>query len=199
MFMVGMLLGRRKYFIRNEVSVSFWKQSLIYSCIVMLPFYLLQNLGMAYIHNKFVSVPYTLIFSSLFNFAFTTILVSAFTLLWFNISSGYRFQKLLIPYGRMSLTNYIMQSIFGACIYYGFGFGLYRTTGASVTILIALAMFAVQLIFSRYWLATHKQGPIEYLWKRATWWRFKQTFAFIFLLRQNTLSLYPTAINSCPK
>lgn len=174
LFMFGMLLGRRKYFVRSEVSVSFWKQVLIYSFIMIMPFYLLNNLGESYIHNKFVAIPFTLIFSSLFNFAFTSILVSAFTLLWFNKIHGYRFQKFIIPYGRMSLTNYIIQSIIGVCIYYGFGVGLYQKTGSTATLLIALAIFTVQLFFSRYWLTKHKQGPLEYAWKKATWMKFRR-------------------------
>jgi len=25
------------------------------------------------------------------------------------------------------------------------------------------------LIFSRWWLARHKQGPLEFLWRKGTW------------------------------
>ena len=174
LFLFGMLLGRRKYFIRSEVSVSFWKQSLIYACIVIIPFYILRTLIAAHISNEFLSVPFLRIFSSLFNFAFATILVSAFTLIWFDKMNGHRWQKFIIPYGRMSLTNYIMQSIIGACLYYGFGFGLYKLTGASISFLIGIAMCVVQFLFSRYWMSTHKQGPIEYIWKKATWMKFRR-------------------------
>lgn len=174
LFLFGLLLGRRKYFVRSEVSYSFWKQAFIYACLIIIPFFLLQKLGTSYIHNRYVAIPYTLIFTTLFNFAFTTILVSAFTLLWFYKGNGRRWQKFIIPYGRMSLTNYIMQSIIGACLYYGFGFGLYKKTGSTYALLIGIAIFIVQLLFSRYWLSTHKQGPLEYLWKKATWLKFRQ-------------------------
>ena len=97
------------------------------------------------------------------------ILVSAFVLIWFKKENGCNWQKFIIPYGRMSLTNYISQSIIGVCIYYGFGLGLYRVTGATETLLIGLAIFTVQWVFSRYWLSCHKQGPLEYLWKQGTW------------------------------
>ena len=103
------------------------------------------------------------------NFAFMIILVSIFTLLWFKKEKGYGWQSLLIPYGRMSLTNYISQSIMGVVIYYGFGLAMYKYAGATASLLIALLIFTVQLIFSRWWLARHKQGPLEFLWRKGTW------------------------------
>ena len=103
------------------------------------------------------------------NFAFMVILVSVFTLLWFKKDTGYNWQSLLIPYGRMSLTNYISQSIMGVTIYYGFGLSMYKYAGATGSLLIALLIFTIQLIFSRWWLARHKQGPLEFLWRKGTW------------------------------
>ena len=159
---------------RSEVSVSFWKQALIYSCLVIIPFYILRTLISSHIGNEFLAVPFLRIFSSLFNFSVATILVSIFTLIWFDKLNGHRWQKFIIPYGRMSLTNYMMQSIIGVCLYYGFGFGLYKLTGASLSLLIGIAIFIVQYLFSRYWMSKHKQGPIEYFWKKATWYKFKR-------------------------
>jgi len=74
-----------------------------------------------------------------------------------------------VAYGRMSLTNYIGQSVIGVAIYYHWGFGLYNSVGAAGSALIGLGIFFVQLSFSRYWLSRHAQGPLEYLWKRGTW------------------------------
>ncbi len=71
-------------------------------------------------------VPYKIAVPSYANFAFMVILVSVFTLLWFKKDTGYNWQSLLIPYGRMSLTNYISQSIMGVTIYYGFGLSMYK-------------------------------------------------------------------------
>ena len=50
-------------------------------------------------------VPYKIAVPSYANFAFMVILVSVFTLLWFKKDTGYNWQSLLIPYGRMSLTK----------------------------------------------------------------------------------------------
>lgn len=169
LFMFGMLLGRRQYFIKSEKSISVWKRILKLSIIAYIPLYLLCIYVPRYISNPSILIPYNIAMPSLANFAFMVILVSLFTLCWFKKGEGYQWQKFIIPYGRMSLTNYITQSIMGVCIYYGFGLGLYKSTGASATLGIGLLIFVVQWLFSRYWLTRHKQGPLEYLWRQGTW------------------------------
>lgn len=169
LFMFGMLLGRRKYFMKSEASVRFWKRSLVCAAIAFIPLYCLKTFVPELITNESVLIPYKIAVPSYANFAFMIVLVSIFTLLWFKKEVGYSWQSLLIPYGRMSLTNYITQSIIGVSIYYGYGLAMYKYTGATGSLLIALAIFTVQLIFSRWWLARHKQGPLEFLWRKGTW------------------------------
>lgn len=168
LFMLGLLLGRREYFIKSDTSKRFWRKAAIYAVIIFIPFYILRMYLPEHIANLSVRMPVYTLFYSLSNFSFMAMLVSLFTLLWFK-RGGYKAQRFIIPYGRMSLTNYITQSIIGVCIYYQFGGGLYKYTGALATVLIGCGIFAVQLIFSRIWLSRHKQGPLEYLWKRGTW------------------------------
>lgn len=82
-----------------------------------------------------------------------------------------RIQKLLAflaPAGRMTLTNYVMQSVFVWVIFYGSGLGMYMKIGPVITILIALALCMFQLAASYYWLQYFKMGPLEWLWRYAT-------------------------------
>ncbi|MDE7356758.1 MAG: DUF418 domain-containing protein [Rikenellaceae bacterium] len=174
LFLYGMLLGRLDLFKRSERSVKVWRKLLVAGVVMFIPLYLLQTYVPAHIANPVVAAHYGVAVPMLVNFAFMTVLVSFFVLCWFHKGDGYKFQRAVIPYGRMSLTNYITQSVMGVCLYYNFGLGLYRSTGATQTLLIGLGIFAVQLIFSRLWLARHKQGPLEYLWKRGTWIGSKQ-------------------------
>ena len=169
LFMFGMLLGRRKYLIKSEESVRFWKKMLKGAVLAFIPLYCLKTFVPDLLTNPSVQIPYKIAVPSYANFAFMIILVSIFTLLWFKKEKGYGWQSLLIPYGRMSLTNYISQSIMGVIIYYGFGLAMYKYAGATANLLIALLIFTVQLIFSRWWLARHKQGPLEFLWRKGTW------------------------------
>ena len=152
LFMFGMLLGRRKYLIKNEESVCFWKKMLIGAILAFIPLYCLKTFVPDLLTNPSIQVPYNIAVPSYANFAFMIILVSIFTLLWFKKEKGYSWQSLLIPYGRMSLTNYISQSIMGVTIYYGFGLAMYKYAGATASLLIALLIFTVLLIFIRWCL-----------------------------------------------
>lgn len=124
-----------------------------------MPLYVLKSYISQLIDNESVVVPINTALPSLYNTSFMLILVSGFTLLWFYRRVGYRLQRVLVPYGRMSRTNYITQSVLGAMIYYGYGVGLYKSTGATATLIIGFTIFVVQLALSRWWLARHKQGP----------------------------------------
>ncbi len=169
LFLFGMLLGRRCLFERSEQSIRFWRKALLLSLTALLPLYLLSTLIPRHLTNVTIQAYYGIAVPMVYNFAFMTVLVSLFLIGWFAAGNGFRWQRSVIAYGRMSLTNYITQSIMGVCIYYHFGLNLYDKVGATVTLLIGLGIFAVQLAFSRGWLRTHRQGPLEYLWKRATW------------------------------
>jgi uncharacterized protein len=75
--------------------------------------------------------------------------------------------------GRMALTNYLMQSLVYLFVFYGFGFGLMRWGGALTCLLIAVPTFALQIAFSRWWLARFRFGPLEWLWRSATYGRLQ--------------------------
>lgn len=169
LFIFGILLGRMKYFVKSQESIRFWRRVLGYGLLVIVPLYLLKTLVPEHIERYALSIPYNTAVPSIYSGVFMAILVAGFSLLWFRAGDGYKAQRFIIPYGRMSLTNYITQSIIGCFIYFGYGLGLYRSTGATVCILIGLAIVALQLFVSARWLRSHPQGPLEALWKRLTW------------------------------
>jgi uncharacterized protein len=168
LFMFGMLLGRNGFFIYSEANNKFWNKALVSSIILFIPLYFLNEFLPALMMNKALIITLSLILSSWSNFAFMGVLVSSFILLYQRISVQ-RILVKLAPFGRMSLTNYLAQSILGSFIYYGYGLGLYKYTGATYCMLIGLGLFVIQLTFCHWWLKNHKQGPFEYLWSRATW------------------------------
>lgn len=77
----------------------------------------------------------------------------------------------LAPIGRMALTNYLMHSLLGTAIFYGIGLGLVGKLPPLAFYGVALAIFAFQLVFSRWWLAHYEQGPMERLWRLGTYGR----------------------------
>ncbi|TSC25128.1 DUF418 domain-containing protein [Corallococcus sp. Z5C101001] len=77
----------------------------------------------------------------------------------------------LAPAGRMALTLYLMQSLVSVWLYDGWGLGLVGHTPPSLTVLLCLGVFAVQVVLSHGWLARFRFGPVEWLWRSLTYGR----------------------------
>lgn len=73
--------------------------------------------------------------------------------------------------GQMALTNYLAHSILGVAIFYGIGLGLWAQVPLAVVMAGAIAVFVVQMIASRIWLAYAAFGPVEWLWRMFTYRR----------------------------
>jgi uncharacterized protein len=70
--------------------------------------------------------------------------------------------------GRMTLTHYMAQNLFGMLLFSGAGLALLHRMPYSAHVALAAVVFAVQISFSRWWLARHETGPMEWLWRRAS-------------------------------
>lgn len=77
----------------------------------------------------------------------------------------------LAAVGRMALTNYLGHSIVCGLIFYSHGLGLFGQVTHVTTLLIALGIFAAQLIASPIWLRHFHFGPAEWVWRTLTYGR----------------------------
>ncbi len=75
----------------------------------------------------------------------------------------------LAAVGQMALTNYLMHSLIALVLFTGAGFGLVGHLGRLQLYFIVFAIWGFQLWFSPWWLAGHRQGPMEALWRRLTY------------------------------
>lgn len=71
--------------------------------------------------------------------------------------------------GRMALTNYLMHSLLFTTVFYFFGLGLYGKVLPSLTFLMAVGLWLIQIPLSQAWLSRHTMGPAETLWRRLTY------------------------------
>jgi uncharacterized protein len=75
----------------------------------------------------------------------------------------------LAPAGRMALTNYLMQSLVCTWIFYGYGLGYFEQLPRAWQPVFALALFSLQVLASHLWLSRFRFGPMEWLWRSATY------------------------------
>lgn len=168
LFMIGILIGRSNVFIYSEKNMKLWIKVFIAVTLAFFPIYGLMAVLPDFINREALLVPSVLILKSLSNIAFTGILFAGVILVYY-LTKFKRVLHQLAPYGRMSLTNYLSQSLIGGFLFYNWGLGLYQYTGITACFLMGIGMFLIQLFFCRWWLRSHRQGPLEWLWKKATW------------------------------
>ncbi len=73
------------------------------------------------------------------------------------------------PAGRMALTNYLMQSVICTFVFYGYGLGWFERLPRAWQPLFVIAVFALQVVFSRWWLSKFRYGPAEWQWRWLTY------------------------------
>lgn len=168
LFMAGMVVGRMGLFLPTMANNRFWKRMIVISTLLFIPLYSIRMNISNSITNQMLAQRIDIIILSWSNIAFMILLVSLFVTAY-QTSFFDRIFGVLNPLGRMSLTNYVMQSIVGSFIYYGYGLGLYQYTGASYSVVVGLLLCMLQIFFCRWWMKSHTQGPLEGIWHRATW------------------------------
>lgn len=76
---------------------------------------------------------------------------------------------LLVPLGRMALSNYLGQSLICTLIFSGYGLGYFQQLPRAWHIPFAMAVIAAQAAFSAWWLSRFSMGPAEFLWRWLTY------------------------------
>ncbi|MET9393429.1 DUF418 domain-containing protein [Streptomyces sp. NPDC006624] len=84
-------------------------------------------------------------------------------LLLLRSARGEGVQRLFAPAGRLALTNYLGQSLVVMCLATAYGLALYGRIGAAAVLVLALAVYALQLALSTAWTRRFRHGPAEWL------------------------------------
>ncbi len=163
LFILGLQLGRHRFFYNEGRDLHWWHVILGISALVVVALSIVDFGNMASL------------LTPIYNLSILSTIVSAVVSAWY-ASEGVRIVlRHLCFFGRMSLTNYLLQSIIGSFIFCGYGLGCYRLVGITYAVLIGLAMVIVQYLFGRYWFRNHPRGPLEGLWRKLTWMNIGST------------------------
>jgi len=88
------------------------------------------------------------------------------------------FLRLLASTGRIPLTNYFIQYITMSLLMFPYGFGLYGKLFTQLLCLLTIAIFICQVIFSSFWTNRFIYGPMEWIWRSLTYFRFEPMIKF---------------------
>jgi uncharacterized protein len=166
MFLLGLCIGRAKFYERLKENHILLRKIQIWSLRIGLP----AGIASAYFQTDGKALPsiaglWDTLFYAL-NVAPLSIGYAATIILLYN---KHQWFKWLQPVGRMALTNYIAQTIFGIGIYYGIGLGFGSNIGPAYFMPIAICIFAVQVLYSQLWMRYFEYGPLEWLWRQLTY------------------------------
>ena len=73
--------------------------------------------------------------------------------------------------GRMALTNYLTETVVATFLMYHWGLGWFGSVSPAQQVLIVLCVYAALLVTSTIWLRFFLFGPMEWLWRTATYLR----------------------------
>ena len=167
-FLLGIMMGRWRLFYNEDNNLKIWKKIFIGSIIafaIILPLYMTLPSSTSI---PCISKSLKVSLNMWKNVSMMLFIVSGTTLLYYKTSAKGWLMK-IAPYGKMSLTNYIGQSIIGAILFYNWGFGLFDSCGHTVSFMMGIGCIILQFIFCSWWMKHHKRGPLEQLWCYATW------------------------------
>lgn len=173
LFLLGIIIGRKRLFYNEGDNLKMWGRILRAGIAGFVVVYPLFRILPAAADIPCVQNSLRIMLDMWKNFTMMTVIVSGVVLLFYKTSAHDALLK-IAPYGKMSLTNYIGQSVIGGLIFYNWGFGLYRWSGHATSFLLGVAVVLMQYFFCRWWLKHHKRGPLEELWRRGTWIFSKQ-------------------------
>ena len=157
LFILGMQLGRQRLFYNEGKNLKIWHIILCVSATLVIALSFVDfgalEMWLKPIYSLFILL----------------MIVSGVVSAWYAFKSVRSVLHHLCIFGRMSLTNYLLQSIIGSFIFSGYGLACYRLVGTTYAVLIGLGMVICQYLFCRYWFRNHPRGPLEGLWRKLTW------------------------------
>lgn len=168
LFLLGIYIGRRRLFYNEGDNLQTWKRVLVGSLCGFALLYPLYKFVPDMVDIACVRESLTVMLNMWKNLAMMLLYVSAVVLLYYRTSARNWLIK-IAPYGKMSLTNYLSQSIIGGFVFYNWGLGLYKYSGHTASLLLGALCILLQYLFCRWWLSRHSHGPFEGIWRKLTW------------------------------
>lgn len=166
LFLLGFCIGRNRLYANLAALMPQLKRIARYGFITGLPLSFIYAWSAMNGHPWGLGTHAALYFVSVFPLGFAYVAGICFCYLRHPQWKGFRF--FAMP-GRMALTNYIGQSVFGMLLFYGIGFGFGAGVGLVYVVLIAAGVWIVQALFSGVWLHFCQFGPLEWIWRMLTY------------------------------
>lgn len=174
-FLLGLVIGRMKFFRDFMEKRAFTKTVMWWSLGILigglgLAAFIFMNLGPEVKFDNWMAM-FGLTAIDLANLGMTGLILTGFIFAYRKVRGAKLLSK-FAPYGRMALTNYVFQTLVGTFLLYGWGLGYLGELRNIYTFLIALVIVWGQMLFSKWWLNKYQYGPLEWVWRSLTHFKY---------------------------
>ncbi|HDR6309079.1 TPA: DUF418 domain-containing protein [Bacillus cereus] len=160
LFLIGMYIGKKGWLFEIDKHISavkkIWLLTGIFSFTIKILAIFVKHPILLMLQNGLTPVTMTFFYGS------TIILL-------FHYKKATHLLTYMANMGKMSVSNYLAQSIITTTIFYAYGFGLFGKIGYFFGILLTIGIYTIQLFVSTYWLRKYRMGPVEYVWRLGTY------------------------------
>ena len=169
LMMMGMLAGRRGLFADTSENIRFWLKAALVGLVCYFPLRGFAEMIPAWIEHKGVADNLGQLVGQWHKLAFMVFLTGAIVVVFHRTRLREWFMRFAAPVGRMSLTMYVAQSLIGSFVFFPWGLGLGEKLGSTASLGVGVVIFGVLYTFAVLWLRRWRQGPLERVWRKATW------------------------------
>ena len=181
MFLIGYVVGRSDFYKNITQHKKLLYYIIVFGLIVGLPANYILAHYMSWYEGDYFNLKINGFYQTL-AYALGVVPLAmtyvALFMLSFQTAAGKKILSVLAPVGKMAFSNYIMQSLAGNFVFLGAGLGYMGTIGPFYYTFLGIGFFIIQIIFSTIWLKYFNYGPLEWLWRSATykkWQPLKKT------------------------
>lgn len=171
-FLIGFALGRSDFFKNIKQHIKTVRIIVVVGLLIGLP----ANYMLAVYMSKYPADYWILNHNGVMQTIYYALGVLPLSLVYTGILmlvyqriSGKKFLSVFAPVGKMAFSNYIFQTLVGSYVFLGAGLGYISKVGPFCYTILGIAVFLLQVLLSHLWLRRFNYGPVEWLWRSATY------------------------------
>ncbi|MCY7576733.1 DUF418 domain-containing protein [Bacillus pumilus] len=157
--LLGMVIGKRGHLTEEDRGMAY-RKGWVWVIVV----------GLALKCATFIDAPWSEFVMILGGYVLAIGYIQAFIVFYYS-KAAEGLKRLLAGLGRLSLSNYLAQSIICTTIFYSYGLGLFGQMGSMFGLLLAVGLYTAQLFISYLYLKKWRRGPVEWMMGKWVYWR----------------------------
>lgn len=172
MFLVGYVVGRSDFYQTVKSNPKKLYPFIIEGLLIGLPAYFILAYFMTHFEGDYYQLKTNGLYQTIayaMGVAPLAIAYAGMLAVAFQSAASRRALSLLAQVGKMAFSNYVLQTHIGNFVFLGPGLGYAGQVGPMFYTILGIIIFTLQVIGSTLWFQYFNFGPLEWLWRSATY------------------------------